>query len=43
MSAKKYIQSKEELMERFNFELLLKEIHENKLTCKDLENKYGIE
>ena len=43
MSTKKYIQSKEELMEKFDFELLLKEIHENKLTCRELENKYGIE
>ena len=32
MSTKKYIQSKEELMEKFDFELLLKEIHENKLS-----------
>ena len=39
----KYIHTKEELMEKFDFELLLKEIHENKLTCKEIEIIYGIE
>ena len=43
MSAKKYINTKEELLEKFDFELLLKEIHENKLTCKEIEIIYGIE
>ena len=43
MSAKKYINTKEELMEKFDFELLLKEIYENKLTCKEIEIIYGIE
>ena len=40
---KKYINTEEELMEKFNLELLLKEIHKNKLTCKDIECIYGIE
>lgn len=38
----KYIHTKDELMENFNFEILLKEIHENKLTCKDIEEIYNI-
>ena len=39
----KYIHTKEELMEKFDFEFLLKEIHENKLTCRDIEKVYNIE
>lgn len=39
----KYIHTKEELMEKFDFEFLLKEIHKNKLTCRDIEKIYNIE
>jgi predicted DNA-binding protein YlxM (UPF0122 family) len=38
----KYIHTKDELMESFDFKTLLKEIHENKFTCKDIEEIYGI-
>lgn len=40
---KRYINSLQDLEEKFDFELLLKEIHENKLTCRDMEHIYGIE
>lgn len=43
MSKKKYIQTIDEINEKFDFELLIKEIREEKLTCRDIENKYGIE
>lgn len=40
---KKYIQSIEEIEEKIGFNLLLDDIYENKLTCREIESKYNID